>query len=136
MNHTESKYGIPLKHKAITEPKLKYKVIKDWAASYPDPIRVKAGEPLALNGRKDIWDGYTWLWAKSLAGKEGWVPDCLVSHEAPSTAQEDYTAVELSCQRGQTLTAEKTTHGWVFCRADDGRCGWVPEKNLIQINRS
>lgn len=113
---------------------MKYKVIKAWNASYPDPIQVAVGEQLELSGRRDSWDGYVWLWVKNLDGKEGWIPDSLVSSDTASTAVEDYTAIELTCKIGQFLTAEKVTHGWAFCRADDGQSGWVPEKNLMLIN--
>ncbi len=114
--------------------KLTCTVIKDWTASYPDPIQVSAGEPLELDGQKDVWDGYTWLWAKSLNGKEGWVPDCILNTEGPITVKENYTAMELTCKKGQILTAEKKLHGWVFCKNEDGLSGWVPERNLSKIN--
>lgn len=105
-------------------------VIADWSATYPDPIQIAAGEPIELDGRRDDWDGHIWLWAKNVDGKEGWVPDCLISSATPATATEDYTAMELSCHKGQSLTAERFMHGWVFCRNSDGRRGWVPERNL------
>jgi len=111
---------------------VKYTVTKDWTATYLDPIQVVAGEPLELDGRRDVWDGHTWLWAKNTYGKEGWIPDCIVTSTDPKTATEDYTAMELSCQKGQFLTAEKEQHGWVFCRNDDGQRGWVPKRNLIE----
>ncbi|MFT4717397.1 MAG: hypothetical protein ACI861_000728, partial [Paracoccaceae bacterium] len=111
-------------------PELKYVVIENWTASYLDPIVVTAGDKLELSGQTDIWDGHTWLWAKSRDGKKGWIPDTLVPKTSTSVAQTDYTAAELTCQLGQILVAEKRTHGWVYCRSDDGQHGWVPEKNL------
>ena len=44
---------------------------ESWTATYSDPIQVSAGDPIKLNGREDIWDGYTWLWAENQDGKEG-----------------------------------------------------------------
>ena len=108
-------------------------VVKSWIAAYSDPIQVLAGQPIILNGRKDIWDGYTWLWAKSLAGKEGWVPDCIVSKQVPATVTENYTAIELTCRKGQYLISENVMHGWVFCKDGNTKKGWVPKRNLAEI---
>lgn len=40
---------------------MEFIVIKDWDASYADPIRVTAGERMHLTGRHEDWDGYRWL---------------------------------------------------------------------------
>ncbi len=107
-----------------------YRVSEAWEASYGDPIRVARDAPLELSGREDIWDGHRWLWATS-GGREGWVPDSLVRHQAAGpVAAFDYSAMELSCPKGARLTAGRETHGWVWCRAEDGREGWVPRRNL------
>ncbi|WP_427238349.1 SH3 domain-containing protein [Bacillus altitudinis] len=42
----------------------------------------------------------------------------------------EYTAAELTCRAGQVVRGEKETHGWVFCRLQDGSAGWIPRKNL------
>lgn len=110
---------------------MKFAVIEDWEAAYADPIRLGAGEPLRLTGRRDEWDGHVWLWAVSAAGLEGWIPDSSVGQGSDGPyAKEDYTAVELTCRTGQTLIGEKETHGWVYCRAEDGCGGWVSRRNL------
>lgn len=113
-----------------------YLVVESWTATYPEPIQVAAGETIELDGRTDVWDGHTWLWAKSRDGKEGWVPDCIISETGPIAATENYTAMELTCQEGQTLTAQRNLHGWVFCSNGEGQKGWVPKRNLSKINRS
>ncbi|MHA7772157.1 SH3 domain-containing protein [Roseibium sp. M-1] len=105
-------------------------VLEDWTATYPDSISVTAGEAIELDGRKDVWDGYTWLWAKNTAGREGWVPDCLVSSDAPVVATEDYSAMELTCKKGDVLITERILHGWAFCRNEADERGWVPARNL------
>ena len=110
---------------------MKLTVIEQWQATYPDPISLKAGDMIILTGRQDNWEGHIWVWAKSMDGLEGWIPDTIVKRSnAGFVATEDYTAAELTCQKGETVTGEKETHGWVFCRASDGRLGWVPRKNL------
>lgn len=107
------------------------KVIESWEASYEDPIRLKRGEAVHLTGQREAWDGHVWLWARSASGLEGWIPDNLVDEGAEMpVAKQDYSAAELTCQTGDVLVAEETTHGWVRCRRADGRVGWVPQKNL------
>ncbi|MEM7544702.1 MAG: SH3 domain-containing protein [Pseudomonadota bacterium] len=105
-------------------------VIADWAASYADPIQMAVGDIITLDGREDIWDGHRWLWARHRSGKEGWVPDCLISMGSPARALEDYTAMELTCRKGEKLIALRQLHGWVFCRNADKVAGWVPERKL------
>lgn len=110
---------------------MKFRVDEDWQATYADPIRLAAGEVLQLTGRQDNWDGHIWLGAKSSGGLEGWIPDSLVGEtEGGYVAREDYTAAELTCRSGEILTAERETHGWVFCMSEGGAAGWVPRKNL------
>lgn len=110
---------------------MKFSVTETWKATYADPIRLNAGEPVYLTGRQDNWDGHIWLWARSAAGQEGWIPDSIVGQrETGLFAREDYSAAELSCQAGQVIAGEKETHGWVYCRSADGSVGWVPRRNL------
>ena len=101
-------------------------------ASYSDPIEVAAGQSLTQTGRDDVWDCHRWLWAVASDGREGWIPDSLVS--PPGTLQTiaayDYSARELTCETGEELEAERESHGWAWCRAADGRQGWVPLRNL------
>jgi hypothetical protein len=54
-------------------------VLENHGASYADPIEVAKGEPVSLTGREDIWDGHRWFWAVADDGREGWVPDDLIT---------------------------------------------------------
>lgn len=102
-------------------------VIADWSATYPDPITLAKDAPVTLTGQEDIWEGHRWLWAVAPDGRAGWVPDSLIRD---ATALRDYTATELSCRVGETLTLHHNTHGWAWCTANDGRAGWVPLRCL------
>ena len=102
-------------------------VTKSWIATYPDPISIKAGDPVRLSGRKDIWDGHVWLWAIAPSNKEGWIPDTLLDG---TIARYDYSAQELTCNIGEKLIVLKQTHGWSWCKATSGELGWVPDKVL------
>lgn len=110
-----------------------YVVNEDWSASYPDPIKLSAGERIELDGRRDIWDGHVWLWAKNVFGKEGWIPDSLVSTGDYIVAREDYSAIELSCYVGEQLTVSRCLNGWAWCQNELGKRGWVPERNLTEM---
>ena len=131
-NYAKSRIGMSTKSKVIQG--CNCLVTRSWTAVYPDPIKVAAGEPIELDGRADVWDGHTWLWAKNTEGKEGWVPDCIISTGRPAHATEDYSAVELTCTIGQTLSAKRVMHGWVWCSNSNGEVGWVPERNLRPID--
>ena len=112
----------------------RYRVVAEWKAAYEDPITLNRNEELWLNGKTEEWDGYRWVWARNHAGKEGWIPDTLVTSSASRHfASAPFSAQELSCLPGQVLVAVAETHGWVSCRAEDGSEGWVPARSLEPI---
>ena len=108
------------------------RVAQSHRAFYDDPIHVTAGNKIELTGRRDVWDGHTWLWAVAEDGRAGWVPDSLVEETQAGeyTALFDYSAVELSCQSEEILKRQLSTHGWSWCINDRGNQGWVPDHNL------
>lgn len=106
-------------------------VREGWDAAYDDPVIVEAGGRLRLTGERDVWDGFTWIWAISKDGKEGWVPDTLIIETAEGVfAAEAFSAVELTCLPGAELDILRETHGWAWCRDAQGSEGWVPLRNL------
>lgn len=106
-------------------------VIEDHIASYADPISIKAGDPIMLTGKTDEWDGHIWLWAVGLDGRVGWVPDAIVENrDGHERSNRDYSAVEMTCAKGETLIVIEETHGWAWCRSCLGNEGWVPLRNL------
>ena len=114
---------------------MKYRVIESWTATYADPIRIEAGQQLSLSGETYDWDGNLWLWAKSAAdGKEGWIPDDLPEErDGKVVSRETFSAIELTCVAGETVEGDVARHGWVWCKAEDGRLGWVPAKHLEAV---
>jgi SH3-like domain-containing protein len=102
-------------------------------ASYADPITLSKGEPLALTGREDVWDGHRWLWAVAQDGREGWVPDGLITDgPAGPVAAGDFSALELSCSAGAAVEIIWQTHGWAWCQKTDGSEGWLPLRILSE----
>ncbi|MEM8550932.1 MAG: hypothetical protein AAGF45_01015 [Pseudomonadota bacterium] len=105
-------------------------VTRPHVPQYVDPIVVRAGTELKLNGEVDVWDGHRWLWAAAPDGREGWVPDTLpVSTPSGTVAAQDYSAVELAVSPGDEVTISAGTHGWSWCRCATGE-GWVPDRCL------
>ena len=110
-------------------------VVITHSATYADPITVESGGMVTLSGRQDIWNGHLWLWTVANDGREGWVPESLVNSKKPAiqTARFAYSAKELSCERGEQLTAVKSSHGWTWCCNAMGCAGWVPDENLSPV---
>jgi len=107
-------------------------VLKCHNASYEDPIKVATGERLTPTGRQEIWDGHRWLWAIAEDGREGWVPDDLITEiDGRTVACRAYSAVELTCAAGEAVEVFCETHGWAWCRNGGGREGWLPLKTLL-----
>ena len=108
-------------------------VIKSYTSQYPDPIAFKEGDLLTLSGRTDNWNGHTWLWAVAMKdGREGWIPDSIAIeiNDTQHRARVDYSARELTCRNGESLTVLDATHGWCWCENRHGQNGWVPKENL------
>jgi hypothetical protein len=108
-------------------------VLESHNASYADPINVAKGEFLSLTGQEDVWDGHRWLWAVADDGRDGWVPDDLITEidERPA-ASRDFSAIELTCSAGEVIHFIWETHGWAWCRKCDGSEGWMPLRNLSE----
>ena len=106
-------------------------VVENHSASYAKSIEVAKGAFLSLTGREDVWDGHRWLWAVADDGREGWVPDDLITEidERP-IASRDFSAIELTCAAGEAVEIIRETHGWAWCRKYDGSEGWLPLRNL------
>lgn len=112
-----------------------YRVIRDYAAQYGDPIRLAAGERLTLSDRTDQWEGnaeWVWRWAVAADGREGWVPAEIVEPlgEGVGVARQAYDARELSVRADDRVVSLLALCGWHVCRAGDGREGWVPSSHL------
>jgi hypothetical protein len=106
-----------------------------YTAQYPDPITLRAGEHVMLDGRADPWDGnpeWIWLWGTDPRGKSGWVPHGYVESlgEHRGRALRDYAATELTAEAGERVTIELSESGWLWCVTSAGRAGWLPAANV------
>ncbi len=45
-----------------------------------------------------------------------------------------YNAIELTVSAGQELTIEQVESGWLWCRDQQGKRGWVPISHVMAID--
>jgi hypothetical protein len=110
----------------------RYRVVKSYRSSNADPIILRKGDTVHVGQDYDgdpEWKD--WLWCESNADKGGWVPRSLMTIlGSTGTAREDYSARELSIQKGETLNVIAILNGWAWSRRTNGESGWVPLRNL------
>lgn len=90
------------------------------------PLRLNAGDPVEPGPHDPAWPG--WTAAATACGRRTYVPDDhLVRHnDGTWRLGADFDATDLSLARGQSVEALREVGGWFWCRAEDGREGWVP----------
>lgn len=118
----------------------RYTVIEDWTQSYETPIQLKKEERVTidLSVKDSDPEWANWVWCITDQGMTGWVPTqilnvCEVHSEEKQTAivMEDYSAYELSVNRGDILLGSKCLNGWLWCRKENStQQGWVPVRNV------
>ena len=116
-----------------------HKVTTSYKSPYPDPIKLRAGDTVAVFQKDTEWPG--WLWCRSTIGKEGWVPEKYlrkIGNASPVTsarqmstsdayqAARDYDATELTVAKDELIELIYEESGWGWCRNKNGIEGWVP----------
>ncbi len=105
----------------------KGKVIQDYQAQYPDPITMRADEPITPGRRDPEWPG--WVWCTDIRGKSGWVPESYIDQQGGAgRALKDYSAVELTVNAGEELVLGTLESGWYWATNSAHESGWVPER--------
>jgi hypothetical protein len=97
-------------------------------------IRVQVGDRVVVGDRDGDWPAFVFVTAK--AGS-GWVPERhLDRHGESAVVTEAYDTTELPTEEDQELEVlrEDLASGWLWCRAHDGREGWVPERTLSRLD--
>lgn len=104
-------------------------------AAYASPIAGQAGDPVDVRHEDPEQPG--WWWCCGADGREGWVHESfLVRDGATSRLARRYDAVELSVDAGEAVDVVEIAGGWAWCRAADGREGWLPISLLDPTARS
>lgn len=104
--------------------------VKAHVVSERPPIVVTPGEVVVAGRRDDEWPAFVLVEA---VGGSGWVPSRHLSADAgAATVITPYETTELATSEGEHLDILTTDDdsGWDWCRAADGRVGWVPQRTL------
>ncbi|MGE9269824.1 MAG: SH3 domain-containing protein [Verrucomicrobiales bacterium] len=99
----------------------------DYEEKDTDPIHLRAGDEVTVGPVDRAWPG--WVWAVTGSGREGYVPEKILEPlgEGRFAAMEAFDPTVLCVKRGDRLESLQKVHGWHWCRAEDGREGWVAE---------
>jgi aminoglycoside 6'-N-acetyltransferase len=110
-------------------------VIESYSATYPNPIKLKTGEPVTIEKwepKDSEWAG--WAFCVDSRGIKGWVSErYLEVNGSAATATRDYDATELTVRSGESLKIYFEEFGWAWVENSSGSQGWVPVKNIAQI---
>lgn len=93
-------------------------------------LRLEIGEVVDLGERDKEWPEFVFVTTTHGAG---WVPARHLRLSGPGAVVEvPYDTTELATRAGEVLDilAEDRQSGWLWCRAADGREGWVPVRTL------
>jgi SH3-like domain-containing protein len=94
-------------------------------ASYEDPLAGSAGDELEVGPADVEWPA--WRWCTATDGRKGWIPQALLEGAGSRRRlARDYDARELTVRAGERIEVLVTESGWVRCRTEDGREGWLP----------
>ena len=111
-------------------------VVAISAHEIPDrpPIRVEAGDRVSVGERDSEWPAFVFVTSQS---GRGWIPERhLDRQDAGAVVRHGYDTTELSTEQGEELEVlhEDAISGWHWCRAKNGREGWVPERTLSRLD--
>jgi hypothetical protein len=94
------------------------------------PLKLAAGDVVVVGRRDEDWPAFVFVTA---AEGSGWVPSRYLSAAAGEAVVETpYDTTELATARGEILEVldRDDESGWLWCRATDGREGWVPSRTV------
>ena len=106
------------------------RAIEAHAVSERPPIQLAVGDAVSAGERDTDWPAFVFVTAENGAG---WVPSRHLSDDSgDAVVAVAYDTTELATETGDTLeiVERDDASGWHWCRADDGREGWVPTRTL------
>jgi SH3-like domain-containing protein len=112
------------------------RAIAAHAVSERPPIQLAMGDEVLVGERDTEWPSFVFV---TVEGGAGWVPSRHLSADAgPATVVMAYDTTELATEVGDVLdvVTRDDPSEWLWCRAPDGREGWVPSQTLIAQARS
>lgn len=112
-----------------------YRVTEAYRSPYPGPIIFHAGEQVTLGKEfNEDPDWMDWVWCEGQRGNKAWAPKQFLEMEAgKGVFKTEYNALELSVSVGEVLIVHDVVNGFAMAEKSDGSLGWVPLKNLRQV---
>ena len=106
--------------------------IADYDRPYPDPIVVRAGDPVQPDAEQTKQtDLMGWTWCSGPDGRKGWVPDAWIIQDAKGwRMRRDFSALELTIRKGDLFHLDFSESGFIFGRDAAGEAGWLPDAVL------
>ena len=106
------------------------RVIADYRASFPDPIRVKEGDIVTLDFQKKT-NISGWVWCTQESGKSGWIPESYLEIQGLTGRMIcDYDAIELTIHVGNILTVHKEESDFYWATDQRDNQGWIPVSHV------
>ncbi len=94
---------------------------------------MEIGDRVTVGERDGEWPAFVFVTAQQ---GSGWVPERHLDRQgAKAVIKQRYDTTELPTEAGEKLAVlcEDLSSGWVWCRAENGREGWVPESTLSRL---
>ncbi len=113
-----------------------YEVIEKYESPYPNSIIFEKDEMVKIvkdSGDHPEWKN--WIWCEGSNNNKAWTPRQYVDIQGKKGfLKEHFDAKELSVEVGDILSVHKAINSFGFCTNSKGITGWVPLKNLKQLN--
>ncbi|MBF0363762.1 MAG: methyltransferase domain-containing protein [Oligoflexia bacterium] len=105
------------------------KSIKEYQASYNNPIKVIKGTKLNTTKKESEWPG--WIWCTDSNNYEGWIPERYLQIENDmAISLRAYNAKELTITINEILHIYDEECGWFWCKNKNDEYGWIPKENI------
>lgn len=116
---------------------MKYIVIEEHKNDNLTPIIITKGSNVRIGERSNSNGNWpNWIYCFSEDGHvEGWTPIQIIRIEGSyGIVLEDYSAVELEVQKGETVEGAIELNGWTWCKKINYKDeGWLPNGKLILL---
>jgi SH3-like domain-containing protein len=112
-----------------------YQAIEKYEVVYTSPIKLKAGDEVAITKKETNPEWLGWVFCVDKSGASGWVSEKYLRIDGNSAqVVKNYDATELGVEKGESVRLLHEEFGWARVKNSEGKEGWVPLKNLRSMN--